>query len=134
MPKISGVFEHIPFDDDTFTSIMCGYSFRDAISYSKAVEEFARVLKDDGRLVIVDIGKPDNILFRLGVGSYLRFLMPILAFLVAGRLGLKFKEIYGTWKRLPKNKDMIKLLGTKFRRVEMHSMLFGGAVIFIAYK
>ncbi len=134
LPKISGVFEYLPFNDNTFNGVMCGYSFRDAISYANAIDEFARVLKDDGMLVIVDLGKPDNPFYRLGVAFYLRFLMPIIAFMVAGRLGLKFKEIYGTWKRLPTNNDMIRLLETKFRKVEMYDMLLGGAVIFVAYK
>lgn len=132
--KVSGVFEYLPFNDNTFDCIMCGYSFRDAISYAKAIDEFARVLKKDGRLVIVDLGKPDNSFYRLGVSFYLRFLMPIIAFTVAGRLGIKFKEIYGTWKRLPKNNEMIRLLRTRFREVKRYEMLFGGAVIFIAYK
>lgn len=134
LPKTSGVFEHLPFKDNIFNRIMCGYSFRDAISYSKAIDEFARVLSDDGRLLIVDLGKPDNQFFRLGVSFYLRFIMPIIAFMVAGRLGLKFREIYGTWQKLPTNNDMIRLLKTRFKRVEIYDMLFGGAVIFIAYK
>ncbi len=134
IPKISGVFEHLPFNDQTFNGIMCGYSFRDAISYTRAIDEFARVLKDDGRLVIVDLGKPDNQFYRSGVSFYLRFTMPIIAFIVAGRLGLKFKEIYGTWQRLPTNNNMIKLLKARFKNVEIYEMLFGGAVVFVAYK
>ncbi len=134
IPKASGVFEYLPFDNDTFNGIICGYSFRDAISYTRAIDEFARVLRYDGRLVIVDLGKPDNSFYRLGVSFYLRFVMPIIAFMVAGKLGLKFKEIYGTWRRLPTNNDMIRLLERRFKKVEMYDMLFGGAVVFVAYK
>ncbi|MGH9909699.1 MAG: methyltransferase domain-containing protein, partial [Nitrososphaerales archaeon] len=51
---ISGVFEYLPFNDNTFDAVLCGYSFRDAISIRNAIAEFQRVLKANGRLVIVD--------------------------------------------------------------------------------
>ena len=55
----SGVFEHIPFQDEKFDAVICGYSLRDAISLRTAISEIHRVLKNGGRLVIVDLGKPD---------------------------------------------------------------------------
>ncbi len=131
---VSAVFESLPFSDNTFDLIMCGYSFRDAMSYARAIEEFARVLKDDGRLVIVDLGKPNNIFYRATVTFYLAIIMPLIAFIIAGRKGLKFKEIYGTYKRLPKNRDMASLLKTRFKEVRVYEMLFGGAVIFLSFK
>ena len=132
--KVSGIFENLPFANNTFDLIMCGYSFRDAISYSKAIDEFARVLKDKGRLVIVDIGKPDDMLSRVGAAFYLKYVMPLIAFSIAGRLGLKFKEIYGTFKRLPKNKVLLDMLNARFKHVNLYEELSGAAVIFIAYK
>lgn len=132
--KVSSIFENLPFKNGKFDMIMCGYSFRDAIDYSRAIEEFARVLRDDGRLAIIDLGKPDNIIYRSCATFYLRFIMPILAFLVAGRIGLRFKEIYGTYKRLPKNSEMVRLLSSRFKKVRMRTMLFGAAAIFIAEK
>ncbi|MEM2855907.1 MAG: class I SAM-dependent methyltransferase [Candidatus Nitrosocaldaceae archaeon] len=134
LDKVSSIFEALPFSNYTFDLVMCGYSFRDSIDYSKAIEEFARVLKDEGRLVIIDLGKPDNNIYRLGAAFYLRFIMPIFAFIIAGNIGLRFREIYGTYKRLPKNSEMKRLLSRRFRYVKIHTMLFGAAVIFIAEK
>jgi demethylmenaquinone methyltransferase/2-methoxy-6-polyprenyl-1,4-benzoquinol methylase len=131
---ISGVFEYLPFRDNTFDAVMCGYSFRDAISMRTAVAEFHRVLKDNGRLIIVDIGKPDNAFNRAGVSFYLKFIMGILAFLVAGSMGLKFRAIYGTYKRLPRNAEMKLMLREKFNKVEFETRMMGGAIIVAAYK
>lgn len=130
----NGVFEHIPFRGEEFDAVLCGYSLRDAINLRIAISEVHRVLKKDGRFVIVDLGKPDELFFRTGVSFYLRFILPILALIAGGRLGLKFGTLYGTYKRWPKNKKLEKLLLEKFSRVEFEKDLMGGAIMVAAYK
>lgn len=130
----NGVFEHIPFRNEEFDAVLCGYSLRDAINLRIAISEIHRVLKKDGRFVIVDLGKPDEGLIRAGVSFYLRFILPILAFIAGGKLGLKFGTLYGTFKRWPKNKKLEELLLEKFSKVEFEKDLMGGAIMVAAYK
>ena len=130
----NGVFEHIPFRDREFDAVLCGYSLRDAIDLQAAISEIHRVLKKDGRFVIVDLGKPDRAFVRAGVSFYLRCVLPILAFVAGGRLGLKFGTLYGTYKRWPRNKILEGMILEKFSRVEFEKDLMGGAIIVAAYK
>ena len=130
----SGVFEHIPFQNDEFDVVLCGYSLRDAINLRIAISEIHRVLKKGGRFVIVDLGKPDEAIIRLGVSFYLRAILPIIALIAGGRLGLKFATLYGTYKRWPQNKKLESLLLEKFSRVEFEKDLMGGAIMVAAYK
>jgi demethylmenaquinone methyltransferase/2-methoxy-6-polyprenyl-1,4-benzoquinol methylase len=135
IPDMScGVFEHIPFKEEQFDAVLCGYSLRDAISLKIAISEIHRVLKKGGRFVIVDLGKPDNPVIRAGVSFYLRAVLPIIAFCAGGRLGLKFATLYGTYKRWPQNKKLQAMLLEKFSRVEFEDDLLGGAVIVAAFK
>ncbi|MDE1764242.1 MAG: class I SAM-dependent methyltransferase [Thaumarchaeota archaeon] len=129
-----GVFEHIPFRDENFDAVLCGYSLRDAISLRTAISEIHRVLKKGGRFVIVDLGKPDNPLIRSGVSFYLRAVLPIIAMMAGGKLGLKFAALYDTYKLWPQNKKLESLLLEKFTRVEFDTGMMGGAVIVAAYK
>lgn len=129
-----GVFEHIPFKDEKFDAVLCGYSLRDAISLRTAISEIHRVLKKGGRFVIVDLGKPDNPLIRAGVTFYLRTIMPILALIGGGKLGLKFGTLYGTYKLWPQNKKLKSLLLEKFSKVEFDKGMMGGAIMVSAYK
>ena len=129
-----GVFEHIPFQNDEFDMVLSGYSLRDAISLKTAISEIHRVLKKNGRWVIVDLGKPDEPLIRFGVTFYLRIILPIIAFIAGGRLGLKFATLYGTYKLWPQNKKLESLLLEKFSRVEFEKDLMGGAIMVAAYK
>ncbi len=130
----SGIFEDMPFRDNTFDAVMCGYSLRDAIDLKKAISEMHRVLKPGGRLIIVDLGKPDNAFKRWMVATYLKHFLGISAYFVAGRAGLKFKTLYGTFVRWPRNSDLEEMLKVKFSKVIFDKGMLEGAIMVAAYK
>ena len=91
-------------------------------------------MKEGGRFVIVDLGKPDHVLVRMGVSFYLKLILPIIALIAGGKLGLKFGTLYDTYKRWPENKKLKSLLLEKFSKVEFDKDLMGGAIMVAAYK
>ena len=129
-----GVFEHMPFKDEQFDIALSGYSLRDAISLKTAISEIHRILKKDGKWVIVELGKPDDSIARFGVSFYLKIILPIIAYRAGGKLGLKFATLYGTYKLWPKNKKLESMLLEKFSKVEFEKDLMGGAIMVAAYK
>src|SRR5919109_1420452 len=116
----SGIFEFMPF--------------RDAIQLKQAIAEMHRVLKAGGRLIIVDLGKPDGSLAKTMVSFYLKYFLGVFAYLAAGRAGLKFRMLYGTYLRWPRNSELDAMLKEKFSRVQFDKRMMGGAVIIAAYK
>ena len=130
----SGVFEYLPFKNNIFDAVLCGYSLRDAIHLKDAIAEFHRILKPNGRLLIVDLGKPDQILLDALVRIYLKYVLGFLAFAVAGSKGLGFRALYGTYKRWPKNSELRKMLEIEFSEVKFRKYMMGGAVIIAARK
>ena len=130
----SGVFESIPFKSNTFDAILCGYSLRDAIDLHIAIQELNRVLKKGGKLVIVDLGKPDNAVCQLLVSIYLKYFLSILAFVAAGKRGIPFRTLYGTYLRWPKNKQLKFMLSKRFSKIEFSKKLMGGAIVVVAHK
>jgi demethylmenaquinone methyltransferase / 2-methoxy-6-polyprenyl-1,4-benzoquinol methylase len=130
----SGIFEHMPFKDNTFDVVMCGYSLRDAINLEIAVSEIHRILKKNGRFLIVDLGKPDNKLIRLGVSIYLKYIIKIFAYVIARQTGLKFQTLYGTFIKWPQNNTLNLLLKKQFSEVEFKTKLMGGSIIVSSTK
>jgi demethylmenaquinone methyltransferase/2-methoxy-6-polyprenyl-1,4-benzoquinol methylase len=130
----SGIFEYMPFRDGIFDAVLCGYSLRDSIHLPQAIAEIHRVLKTGGRLIVIDLGKPDNYILRGMVSIYLKYFLGIFAYLAAGSSGLKFKTLYGTYVRWPKNSELESMLKEKFSHVQFDKRLMGGAVIITAYK
>ena len=129
-----GVFEHVPFKNKQFDVVLSGYSLRDAISLKTAISEIQRVLKDDGKWIIVDLGKPDEPIARFGVSFYLKLILPIIAYAAGGRLGLKFAALYETYRLWPKNKKLETMLLEKFSSVEFEKDMMGGAIMVTAHK
>lgn len=130
----SGIFEYLPFRDNIFDVVLCGYSLRDAIHLKDAIAEFHRILKPNGRLLIVDLGKPDQVFLNALVSIYLKYVLGLLAFAVAGSKGLGFRALYGTYKRWPKNSELKKMLEREFSEVQFTKHMLGGAVIIAAIK
>jgi demethylmenaquinone methyltransferase / 2-methoxy-6-polyprenyl-1,4-benzoquinol methylase len=130
----SGVFEYMPFKNNVFDAVCCGYSLRDAIELDRAVAEIYRVLKIGGTLIIVDLGKPDNMILKFLVSFYLKYILAIIAFCVAGQVGLKFKALHGTFQKWPTNSQLYTLLSTRFVKVKFQTALMGAAIIVAAYK
>ena len=129
-----GVFEYMPFKESSVDVVLCGYSLRDSFSLVEAISEVHRVLKNEGRFIIVDIGKPDNVMLRSFVTFYLKYILGIIAYSVSGKRGLRFKTLYGTFIRWPKNAILNDLLLNKFSKVKFTKKMFGGAIIVVAYK
>ncbi|HEY1247525.1 MAG TPA: class I SAM-dependent methyltransferase [Nitrososphaera sp.] len=130
----SGLFEYMPFREATFDAVLCGYSLRDAVYLQQAIVEMHRVLKAGGRLIIIDLGKPDSSAIRAMVSTYLKYFLGIFAYFAAGKAGLKFKTLYGTYLRWPQNSELESMLRKIFSSVEFEKGLMGGAVIIAAYK
>ena len=132
---VSGIFEKLPFSDDSFDAVMCGYSIRDARDLDVALKEIRRVLKTEGgKLVIVELGKPDNSLLRIGVESYWRFAVPLLATLRVGKRGILFSALYHTYLRHPTNATFRGMLQSLFPLVEFQTRTLGASVIAVAQK
>lgn len=132
--RACGVFESMPFRDGSFDAVLCGYSLRDAVQLRAAVSELHRVLRPGGVLVVVDLGKPDNALVRAGVAAYLRLAVPVIGLAAGGRRGLRFGELYGTFRRWPTVSGLRGVLAEKFARVDVSTDLMGGAVMMAAHK
>ncbi|RLG61272.1 hypothetical protein DRN86_00335 [Candidatus Geothermarchaeota archaeon] len=131
---VLSLFEYSPFKNGSFDAVVCGFSFRDAIDFERTVSELSRILKEKGKLIIVDLGKPDNIFLRTVIGLYWRFLVPIIIRLCFGKLGRLYSGIYMTYCRYPTNREIKRILLRFFDRTYMKIRVAGGALIAIAFK
>lgn len=130
------VYESLPFRDGVIDSAMAGFSLRDARDLSKALQQINRLLKIDGKFLVVDLSKPDSTVKSWLISVYWRTLAPAIAFLSSGRLGLKFGALSTTYRRLPKISEFYQVVkdeGFEVSRSEF-SLLGGAAVILLTKK
>ena len=77
---------HLPFPDCSFDCVTIGFSTRNVPDLRAACEEMCRVLRPQGRLVILEAGKPQSRWIQAGYYTYLYTVMPLIGFLVCGAL------------------------------------------------
>ena len=127
--KVVGVFENLPFRDGCFNLLTTSFALRDARNMTEAIKEFSRVLRKNGKYLILDLGKPNNIIARIVYAVYWRVIAPLIAMIRLGPKGMNAAEIYPTYRRLPTNRMLVKILREGFSDVIIKEKLMGGVVI-----
>ncbi len=56
----------LPFENDSFDAIVCGYALRNFVNLEELIIELFRVLKPGGKFMAVDVSVPTNKIMKLG--------------------------------------------------------------------
>jgi demethylmenaquinone methyltransferase/2-methoxy-6-polyprenyl-1,4-benzoquinol methylase len=132
---VRAVFEALPFRDSVFSLVTASYALRDTLDKPKAISEAGTVTAPGGRLMLIDIGKPDNPVIQGFMGLYMRLIVPIIAGLTAG-YGYRnpWSLLYRTYDLLPSNEALRSLLCRQLEKVEMHESILGAMVVVVGTK
>ncbi len=128
---VVGASECLPFKSDTFGSVLTCFALRDARDLPDSLREFRRAVRTRGGLAVVDVGKPDGFFMREMVSIYIRWGMPLLAWLlIRNRIrGNPFRMIAPTFSRLLPNRVLARLIGKEFGPSRLTEFMMGGLVV-----
>lgn len=94
--KLSDVFsvqlgdsEGLKFEDNTFDAITVAFGVRNYENLEKGLSDMLRVLKPNGKIVILEFSKPRNFPIKQGYNFYFKYITPFF-----GRLFSKDKHAY----------------------------------------
>lgn len=76
---MSGRAEALPLPDASADFVVMGYALRHIADFSLACAEFERVLRPGGRLLILEITRPQRRLVKTMLKAYMHGLVPLLA-------------------------------------------------------
>lgn len=82
---LSGRAEALPRPDGSADFVSMGYALRHISDLAAAFSEFHRVLRPGGRLLVLEITRPQGRLANLALKTYMRALVPTIARVVARR-------------------------------------------------
>lgn len=74
----------LPFISGSFDAVVSGYLLRNVVGVERALVEQYRVLKMGGHIVCLDTTPPQNDVWHLPVRLYLRYVIPMIGWLVVG--------------------------------------------------
>lgn len=130
----SGDSENLPFQDNTFDAVTVAFGVRNFENLEKGLNEIKRVLKPDGRIVVLEFSKPSNFPFKQLYGFYFKNVLP--------RLGSWLSKDSAAYTYLPESvdafpygNDFISVL-TKlgFTETNARPLTFGISSIYTAKK
>ena len=130
---IHGDAENLPFNNSQFNSISISFGFRNIGNYQRALSEFNRVLKDKGKLSILEFSEPKSKLFNIMYQLYFRYILPKVGVLISKSDGYKYlPESVEHFPSRKEVKDMISDSG--FSNINIDNLTFGICSIFTAIK
>lgn len=135
--NVRGVFEHMPFKGGIFDLIFASFALQDSLHWKLIIRELYSLCKRGGVVSIVNIGKPDDRLFRFLMTLYMRYLMPLLARAAVSDGGFKRKPwqlLITIFDNLPANKELGEEILSKFGNIEIRKFLLGGIIVITAKK
>jgi len=74
----------LAFEDESFDIVSMGFGLRNISDYAKGICEMARVLKNGGRLVVLEFSPPEDTLFGMIHHFYLKSVIPFVGGILSG--------------------------------------------------
>ncbi len=110
-----GLAQNLPFENESFDTISISFGIRNVVEPDKAIEEFARVLKKNGILLILEFTKPyKKTTIRNAIDFYSNKILPKIGGIIS-----KNKEAYEYLPNSIKNFYTLNELSQKLKGFEI---------------
>jgi demethylmenaquinone methyltransferase/2-methoxy-6-polyprenyl-1,4-benzoquinol methylase len=120
----------LPFDDSTFSAVTIAFGIRNVIDIPLALREMHRVLKPNGRTLILEFSLPENRFIRRIYLLYFRRVLPAIGGLISGD-SLAYHYLNETVETFPYGQDFCRLMeDADFANVKANRLTLGVATIY----
>lgn len=119
----------LPFNDSTFDAVISGFLMRNIIDLQKGIEEQFRVLKECGRIVILDTTRPKKNILSPFIWIHMHIIIPALGGLLTG-VSEAYRYLPETTEGFVTAEDMIsRMTAAGFKKVNFKRLMFGTIAI-----
>ncbi|MCL0066833.1 bifunctional demethylmenaquinone methyltransferase/2-methoxy-6-polyprenyl-1,4-benzoquinol methylase UbiE [Thermodesulfovibrionales bacterium] len=131
---LNGDSEDIPFEDSTFDAVTVAFGIRNFGDLEKGLKEIARVLKNNGKLLVLEFSKPTKFPFKQLFNFYFHNILPFIGGAIS-----KDKKAYSylpeSVKAFSEGADFIeKLRNYGFEGTQCIPLTFGVCSIYTGKK
>ena len=126
--------EALPYEEGSFDRVTCAFGIRNFEHKEKGLEEFLRVLKPNGRAVILELSVPQNKVVRWAYDLYFTRLLPRIGGAVSGDKAA-YRYLPASVHSFPSPKDFCRMMeAAGFREVRCRTFTFGLCRVFVGMK
>lgn len=131
---ILGNANQIPFPDQTFDVVTIAFGIRNMSQPQKVLKEMFRVLKNGGRMLVLEFSLAQNSLVRAVQIFYLRVLVPSVGFLFSGHFRA-YRYLNQTIETFPYSEEFLAMLNVcGLDELKAHPLMLGAATIYQGNK
>lgn len=119
----------LPFGDSSFDAVISGFLMRNVIDLNQALKEQYRVLKNRGRIVILDTTRPKKNLFSPFIWLHMHFVIPTLGGLLTGSRDA-YRYLPETTEGFVTAESMAaRMAAVGFKKINFQRFMFGTIAI-----
>ena len=130
---IQGDCENLPYSDDEFDRISVGFGVRNFEHLELGLSQMCRVLKQDGKLVVLELSVPSNSIIRWCYKLYFLKILPAIGGWISGDRGA-YEYLPASVLRFPAPDVFMEMMrNAGFSKVTHRSFTFGICRMYIGY-
>jgi demethylmenaquinone methyltransferase/2-methoxy-6-polyprenyl-1,4-benzoquinol methylase len=127
-------FDSLPFLEASFDLVISGFTLRSVQKLPEFLEHVHRVLTRGGRAAFLDLTRPRNFLARLFFYPYLKFVLPLVGWLLSGNRKA-YDFLSGSVSQFQAPDETLRLMkACGYRDCTSKSFAFGAATLIIGTK
>ncbi len=131
---ISGDAENIPFPDNTFDATVAAFGVRNFENTEKGLKEMNRVIKNNGKIVILEFSGAGTFPFNHLYNFYFRRILPLIGKIISGDKSA-YSYLPDSVRRFPERDGFLRLLeNCSFKNTYYKSLTFGIVSIYVGEK
>ncbi|NIP29157.1 MAG: bifunctional demethylmenaquinone methyltransferase/2-methoxy-6-polyprenyl-1,4-benzoquinol methylase UbiE [Candidatus Dadabacteria bacterium] len=130
---VSGIGEKLPFNNEEFNYASIAFGIRNTIDYERSLKEILRILRSNGRLLILEFAIPKNPIFKPVYLFYFNNVMPIIGKIFNREE--EYKYLASSTINFPqRHRFLQKLKEAGFQNCKYSELNFGTVILYTATK
>lgn len=130
----SGDSEGLLFDDNKFDAVIVAFGVRNFENLEKGLKDMNRVLKPNGKVVILEFSRPKKFPFKQLYSFYFKAILPLIGKLVS-KDNSAYTYLPESVQQFPDGHDFLSILNKiGFKETQCKSLTFGISSIYTGIK
>lgn len=126
--------QNLPFENNSFHAAVCAFGVRNFSNQLEGIKEMRRVIKENGKIVILEFFKPKNLMFSFFYYLYFKKMLPLIGGFISGK--------FSAYLYLPNsvlnfyNQEELKqiMIEAGLKNVNYLNLTFGIVSVHVGYK
>jgi len=129
-----GDSENIPYADNTFSAVTVAFGVRNFENTLLGLKECNRVLKPQGRFIVLEFSNPKIFPFKQIYRAYFKYILPFIGKITSSDRNA-YEYLFHSVQAFASGKEFVLLLkNAGFRNIRLKELTLGICTIYVAVK